>query len=95
LELFETVDILLAPTTPCVAPRLGQQAMIIDGTEMLVRPNLGLFTQPLSFIGLPVLSVPVFNATSLPLGVQIIAAPDRETAILRVAAWLEKRGIGR
>ena len=94
LELFQTVDILLAPTTPCVAPRLGQQTMVIDGKEMLVRPNLGLFTQPLSFIGLPVLSVPVFNATSLPLGVQIIAAPYCETAILRIAAWLEERGMG-
>jgi len=67
------VDIILAPTTPCVAPRIDQETMVIGGEEILVRPNLGLFTQPLSFIGLPVLSVPVKSSSSLPLGVQIIA----------------------
>ncbi|MEQ9353717.1 AtzE family amidohydrolase [Coleofasciculus chthonoplastes] len=88
-ELFRTVDIIVAPTTPCVAPRLDQETMVIGGEEILVRPNLGLFTQPLSFIGLPVLSVPVKLSSSLPLGVQIIAAPDHEAMILRVAAVLE------
>ncbi|NEQ16434.1 MAG: AtzE family amidohydrolase, partial [Moorea sp. SIO3E2] len=59
----------------------------------LVRPNLGLFTQPLSFIGLPVLSVPIHRPGQMPLGVQIIAAPYHEAMILRVAAVLEEQGI--
>jgi len=92
-EIFETVDIILAPTTPCVAPPLGVEKMVIAGEEVLVRPNLGLFTQPLSFIGLPVLSVPVHHPNRLPLGVQIIAAPYNEALILRVAAVLEELGI--
>jgi len=92
-EIFETVDIILAPTTPCVAPPLGVEKMVIAGEEVLVRPNLGLFTQPLSFIGLPVLSVPVHLPNRLPLGVQIIAAPYNEALILRVAAVLEELGI--
>jgi len=92
-EIFQTVDIILAPTTPCVAPKIGQTTMVIAGEEVLVRPNLGLYTQPLSFIGLPVLSVPVHLPGYLPLGVQIIAAPYNEALILRVAAVLEARGI--
>jgi amidase/aspartyl-tRNA(Asn)/glutamyl-tRNA(Gln) amidotransferase subunit A len=92
-ELFQTVDIILAPTTPCVAPPLGQEKMVIAGQEVLVRPNLGLFTQPLSFIGLPVLSVPIHRPGYLPLGAQIIAAPYNEALILRVAAELETQGI--
>ncbi len=92
-EVFQTVDILLAPTTPCVAPPLGLEKMVIAGEEVLVRPNLGLFTQPLSFIGLPVLSVPIQRPGALPLGVQIIAAPYNEALILRVAAVLEDQGI--
>ncbi|NEQ25440.1 MAG: AtzE family amidohydrolase, partial [Microcoleus sp. SIO2G3] len=92
-EIFETVDIILAPTTPCVAPPLGVEKIVIAGEEVLVRPNLGLFTQPLSFIGLPVLSVPVHDPNRLPLGVQIIAAPYNEALILRVAAVLEELGI--
>ena len=92
-ELFQTVDIILAPTTPCVAPPLGQEKMVIAGEEVPVRPNLGLFTQPLSFIGLPVLSVPIQRPNALPLGVQIIAAPYNEALIFRVAAVLEAQGI--
>jgi len=92
-EIFQNVDIILAPTTPCVAPILGQEKMVIAGEEVLVRPNLGLFTQPLSFIGLPVLSVPIQRPGALPLGVQIIAAPYNEALILRVAAVLEAQGI--
>jgi AtzE family amidohydrolase len=92
-EIFHNVDIILAPTTPCVAPSIGQEKMVITGEEVLVRPNLGLYTQPLSFIGLPVLSVPVHLPGCLPLGVQIIASPYNEALILRVAAVLEAQGI--
>ncbi|MGQ4646262.1 AtzE family amidohydrolase [Lyngbya aestuarii] len=92
-EIFEKVDVILAPTTPCTAPKLGQERMVIAGEQVLVRPNLGLFTQPLSFIGLPVLSVPIHSLNALPIGVQIVAAPYQERMILRVAALLEAQGI--
>ena len=92
-EIFTNVDIIIAPTTPCAAPKIGQQKMIIAGEEMLVRPNLGLFTQPLSFVGLPIISVPVQRPGDLPLGVQIIGAPYKEALILRVAKNLEDQGI--
>ena len=86
LALFRDVDILLAPATPCRAPKLGQKTFVLDGREMLVRPNIGLFTQPLSFIGLPVVAAPVWtDGEKLPIGVQIIAAPWREDLALRVA----------
>ncbi|NJL91940.1 MAG: AtzE family amidohydrolase [Coleofasciculaceae cyanobacterium SM2_1_6] len=92
-QVFQTVDVIIAPTTPCVAPKIGQQTIIIDGVELLARPNLGVFTQPLSFIGLPIISVPVHLPDSLPLGVQLIAAPYNEALILRVAKVLEDKGI--
>jgi AtzE family amidohydrolase len=92
-EVFQNVDVILAPTTPISAPLIGQQTMILDGEEILVRPHLGVFTQPLSFIGLPVLSVPIFLPNSLPLGVQLIAAPYNEALILKVASVLEAKGV--
>jgi aspartyl-tRNA(Asn)/glutamyl-tRNA(Gln) amidotransferase subunit A len=93
-EAMKDVDIVLAPATPCRAPRLGQKTMVLDGQEMLVRPNLGLFTQPISFIGLPVATVPVWtDGERLPIGVQIIAAPWREDLVLRVARALEAQGV--
>jgi len=92
-EVFQNIDIILAPTTPCFAPLIGQKTMMLAGEEILIRPHLGLFTQPLSFIGLPVLSVPIHRPGSLPLGVQLIAAPYNEALLLRVAAVLEAKGI--
>lgn len=91
-EVFQDVDIILAPTTPCMASPLGQEKMVIDGEEVVLRTNLGRFTQPFSFIGLPVLSVPLQSPNALPLGVQLIAAPYNEPLILRVAAHLEALG---
>lgn len=93
LEVFHNVDLILAPATPCPAPLIGQEKMVLDGMEMLVRPNLGLYTQPLSFIGLPILSVPIQRPGQLPVGVQIIAAPYQEALVLRAAAVLEAKGI--
>jgi AtzE family amidohydrolase len=92
-EIFQNVDIIIAPTTPIAAPLINQQTMLLDGEEILVRPYLGQFTQPLSFIGLPVLSVPIQREGGLPLGVQLIAAPYNEAIILQVAAVLEAMGV--
>jgi AtzE family amidohydrolase len=91
--VWQSVDVLLAPTTPCVAPFLDQETMEIEGASVLVRPHLGLYTQPLSFIGLPALSVPVAGDRPLPIGVQLIAAPYQEAKLLQVAAHLERQGI--
>ena len=92
-ELFSQVDIILAPTTPCPAPLIGQTTLMVDRQEVPLRPNVGLYTQPLSLIGLPIISVPVQRPGQLPLGIQIIAAPYNEALVLRVAAYLETQGI--
>jgi len=92
LELFKSVDVILAPATPCVAPKLGQVTFVLDGVELPVRANIGIHTQPISFIGLPVVAVPV-PLEPMPIGVQIIAAPWREDIALRVAHALERMGV--
>jgi len=93
-ELFRHVDVLLAPATPTRAPKLGQVTFTLDGEEMPVRPNMGIFTQPISFVGLPVVAAPLWtHGESLPIGVQIIAPPWREDLCLRVARALEREGV--
>jgi aspartyl-tRNA(Asn)/glutamyl-tRNA(Gln) amidotransferase subunit A len=89
LKLFEDVDAILAPATPFPAPRIGQQTMQLEGAEIPLRPNIGIFTQPISFVGLPVVAVPV-ALSPLPIGVQIVAAPWREDVALRLAHALEE-----
>jgi aspartyl-tRNA(Asn)/glutamyl-tRNA(Gln) amidotransferase subunit A len=93
LRLFQHVDAILAPATPCVAPLIGQKTFVLDGQEVPLRPNIGVYTQPISFIGLPVVAVPVSTALGLPIGVQIITAPWREDVALRIARTLESLGV--
>ena len=95
--LLREVDVLLAPATPCTAPPIGTEWLEIAGQRLPARASMGLLTQPVSSIGLPVATVPVWGcdpaAPGLPLGVQVIAAPWREDLCLRVARALEAAGV--
>jgi AtzE family amidohydrolase len=93
-KVFEDVDIILAPATPFPALPSGTKTVTLDGVEMPARPNIGIYTQPISFIGLPVVSVPVWlEGLRLPIGVQVIAPAWREDLALRVAHHLETIGV--
>ena len=92
-ELFRDVDVIIAPSTPVSATLIGAETVTIAGETMPVRPNLGIFTQPISFIGLPVAAVPIYRAGRLPIGIQVIAAPWGEDICLRIAAALEAAGV--
>lgn len=95
-ELMRDVDVLIAPATPVPAPLIGTEWIEIRGKQFQARPAMGLLTQPISCIGLPVCCVPVWDVhPELPIGVQIIAAPWREDHALRVACALDRAGITR
>ena len=95
-RLFDRHDILLAPATPCAATPIGAEWLELDGQRLPLRPSMGLLAQPISCLGLPVCTVPVWGAdATLPIGVQLIAAPWREDLVLRAAAALEARGVVR
>jgi Asp-tRNA(Asn)/Glu-tRNA(Gln) amidotransferase A subunit family amidase len=92
--LFADWDILVAPATPTAATPIGQEMLDADGATVPLRASMGVYTQPISCIGLPVLAVPVQNADgALPVGVQLIAAPWAEAKLFRAAAYLERAGI--
>jgi AtzE family amidohydrolase len=93
LRMFEMVDVVLMPATPCVAPPLGTPTIRIDGVDLPTGPTLGWFTQPLAGTDCPALSVPIARDGKLPIGVQLFAAPRREAWLLRVAARLEAAGV--
>jgi len=95
-DLFRRFDVLLAAATPGPATEIGAATMTINGRSVLTRPNTGLLTQPISCVGLPVCTVPVWSSRSdcrLPVGVQLITAPWREDLALQVAAALEQAGV--
>ncbi|SDB15953.1 AtzE family amidohydrolase [Belnapia rosea] len=87
-------DILIAPATPVPATPIGQELLVLDGVELPLRPSMGLFTQPISGVGLPVVTVPVQRVEgALPIGVQLIGKPWAEALLFRAAAVLEAAGI--
>lgn len=99
LALFDHYDVLIAPATPVSATPIGTDTLTLAGKELPARASMGLLTQPISCIGLPVCTAPIWPDTGvddhLPLGVQLIAAPWREAACLGAAHALELAGVSR
>ena len=100
LDLFGRFDLLIAAAAPAVAPRIGQETLLINGRSIATKAGLGVLTQPISCIGLPVCTVPVWPGEgdtaaerALPVGVQLIGAPWREDLCLAAARTLERAGI--
>ena len=92
-RLLETYDILLAPSTPGVAPRIDEATILIDGKPASARANLGIYTQPLSLAGIPVVSAPMNRHGQLPIGIQFATAPGREADLFRLLTTLEREGV--
>jgi aspartyl-tRNA(Asn)/glutamyl-tRNA(Gln) amidotransferase subunit A len=83
-QAFERVDVIVAPTTPGVAFKMGERE---DPLQMYLND---VFTIPVNLAGLPGLSMPAgFTQTGLPIGLQIIGQAFAEATILRVAKAYE------
>ncbi|MFH8133523.1 AtzE family amidohydrolase [Pantoea osteomyelitidis] len=93
LPLFDHFDLLIAPATPCSATPIGQETIRINGQDLPTRASMGMLTQPISFLGLPVCTVPLKSAGGLPIGLQLIAAPFKEDLALRAAWALEQQSL--
>lgn len=92
---FETHDILIAPATGSVAPLIDHPFVKVNGQEVSARVNLGIYTQPISLSGYPVLSLPLNRQGKLPAGLQVIAKPNQENLLLALATFLEKQGVAK
>jgi len=91
-KLFDDHDILIAPATPVTAPRIDDGTIEIGGKAVSARANLGIYAQPISLAGVPVISAPV-KRDGLPIGVQIITAPGREALAFDFCHGLEAAGV--
>ncbi len=84
-QAFEQCDVLLTPTTPSTAFRLGEKTR--DPVAMYLSD---IFTVSANLAGLPAISIPAGkDKNGLPIGVQLLARPFDETTLLRAAAFLE------
>ena len=87
-------DLLVTPTMACLPPPVGS-LRAGDGEDpmqtLLNSYPMNVFTSLFNVTGQPAISVPVHHddATGLPVGVQLVAAPWREDLLLQVSAALE------
>lgn len=82
--VFESVDVLICPTMPGVAPKLGDLGNMMSRS----RPS---FTRVFNLTGSPALSVcSGFSAVGLPLAMQIVGRPFQDDLVLRVGSAFEK-----
>lgn len=85
MKAFEKVDVILTPTTPDVAFRIGEKSS--DPIQMYLSD---IFTVSINLATVPAISVPCGFKDGLPVGLQLIGKPFDEGTIIQVADRLEK-----
>jgi aspartyl-tRNA(Asn)/glutamyl-tRNA(Gln) amidotransferase subunit A len=90
-KVFETVDLLVTPTTP--VPPFTIAELLADMDNLRTKEILTLRnTRPFNILGLPTISVPCgFTKAGLPIGLQISGAPWAEVSVLRLAQAYEQQ----
>jgi len=85
VRVFKDVDVLMTPTTPTIAFKLGEKSS--DPLEMYAAD---VFTVPVNIAGLPALSIPCGQIEELPVGLQIIAPWRQEELIFALGEAFEQ-----
>lgn len=84
---LEEVDLLVMPTTPAAAFKIGERA-----EDPLAMCSSDVYTAPASLAGLPAISVPCgLDSQGLPLGLQIVAPPFQEDLLLCAGRAFEQK----
>jgi aspartyl-tRNA(Asn)/glutamyl-tRNA(Gln) amidotransferase subunit A len=97
--VLESVDLLVTPTTPIVAAKIGQETVRFGGVEDTVLNAMIRCTAPFNATGLPALSLPCgFTRAGLPVGLQLVGRPFDEVTVVRAGhayeqatGWHERR----
>ncbi len=89
-EVFRKVDVLITPSTPVVAPKIGDETVVIGGQVRSLLDSIMKYTIPGNVTGLPSISVPCGFSSGLPVGMQIIGPAFKEETILNFAYAFEQ-----
>jgi aspartyl-tRNA(Asn)/glutamyl-tRNA(Gln) amidotransferase subunit A len=90
-KLFDSVDVIVTPTTPIPAPRIDELHQPWGNGAETAAASLARFTRYFNVVGLPAISVPCgFTAGGLPIGMQIAGKAFDESTVLRVAHTYEQ-----
>ncbi|MGI9326088.1 MAG: amidase [Pseudomonadales bacterium] len=88
---LETVDLLLTPSTPIVAAKIGEETVRYGGLEEPILMAMIRCTSPFNASGHPALSLPCgFTSAGLPVGLQVIGRSFDEISVLRASHAYEQ-----
>lgn len=91
LSALRNVDVLVTPTQPSTALKIGQSVSKIGSREESVFGVSARFCAPLNLAGLPAASIPCgMSSDRMPIGLQIIGKPFDESTVLKVADAYER-----
>ncbi len=86
VNAFENVDILLTPTSPFPAFKIGER--VDDPLQMYLAD---IFTVPMSLAGVPALNIPAGTSSNgLPIGIQLTGDYFQESTLFQLSKFLEK-----
>ncbi len=85
-QALEQVDVIVLPTAPIPAPRIGADTITVDGEQHMIAQSCAAYTAAANLTGLPAVPVPAaLSSGGLPIGVQVMADHFEEPTALRVA----------
>lgn len=89
-RVFEEVDLILTPSTPCIAPKLGVSNVELGGKDVPAGNAVTMFFSFFNMTGNPAITVPCgLHSQGLPMGVQLIGKKGDEETVLTSALTLE------
>lgn len=90
-KIFAEVDVLLIPSTPCVAPRIEDSFVELNGKQTPVGNAVTKFFSLFNMTGNPSITVPAgFNSTGLPMGFQLVGREFEDEFIVDLSIEYEK-----
>lgn len=89
-QWFVNLDVILLPTTPVTAPKLGTEYIDIAEGTTHIRPLMTRFTNPWNLSGVPAISIPAGTIDGLPFGLQLVGGMGRDAQLLRIAEQVER-----
>lgn len=89
--VLKEVDVILTPTLQILPTEIGQREVEIEGNKQHVGATLTRLTCPTNLTGHPSLSIPCgFSETGLPIGLQLIGKPFKESDLYRFGYAFEQ-----
>ena len=84
--VFAKVDVIVAPATPLVAPRVGELDVEVGGETVALRTAVVDANRPANFTGNPAIAVPCgFSRDGMQIGMQLIGRRGKDDALLAIA----------